>query len=159
VHGGVCVRLVPGEQDATVEIARGGHPPPFLLRAGEPAEPIGRPGPLLGGFAGGDWDVARHTLGAGESLVLYTDGVTDARGTDDRFGFERLAGVLTEASALGADEIAGRVDAALLAHQAGDQHDDVALLVLRVGDRSPRAVALAGPAGGRARGSRGPLAR
>jgi serine phosphatase RsbU (regulator of sigma subunit) len=66
----------------------------------------------------------------GETLVLYTDGVTDTRGSNERFGQDRLAAVL-EAAGRDADEIAGRVDEALQAFQEGPQRDDVALLVLR----------------------------
>jgi len=70
-------------------------------------------------------------LGPGESLVLYTDGVTDTRGPEGRFGADRLAEVLAGATDLEPDEIAKRVDAALLAFEEGPARDDVALLVLQ----------------------------
>jgi serine phosphatase RsbU (regulator of sigma subunit) len=67
--------------------------------------------------------------------VLYTDGVTDTRGADGRFGSDRLAAVLAGATALEPDEVATRVDHALLAFEEGPQRDDVALLVLRAAPR------------------------
>ena len=114
-----------------VSVACGGHPPPLLLRPGQPARPAGVAGTLLGGFHEGRWPVVESMLLAGESLVLYTDGVTDARGAGDRFGSERLAAVLGPAAVLDADAIAVRLDAALLDYEVGPQRDDVAVLVLR----------------------------
>jgi len=79
----------------------------------------------------GRWPETVVRLGPGESLVLYTDGVTDTRGPTGRFGTDRLARVLAGATDLEPDEIANRVDAALLEFEDGAQRDDVALLVLQ----------------------------
>jgi serine phosphatase RsbU (regulator of sigma subunit) len=67
----------------------------------------------------------------GDSLVLYTDGVTDTRSDAERFGADRLAAVLSDATDLGPDEIATRIDQALLDFERGPQRDDIALLVIR----------------------------
>jgi serine phosphatase RsbU (regulator of sigma subunit) len=64
--------------------------------------------------------------------VLYSDGVTDTLGPErERFGEARLAAALTEAPASSAAEIVERLDRRLLDFQAGEQRDDVAVLVLR----------------------------
>jgi hypothetical protein len=63
--------------------------------------------------------------------VLFTDGVTDTRGAPGRFGGDRLGAVLADATALEPDDVATRVDQALIAFEEGPQRDDVALLVLR----------------------------
>jgi serine phosphatase RsbU (regulator of sigma subunit) len=122
-----------------VSVACGGHPPPLLLRPGEPARPAGGAGTLLGGFSEGSWPLVDSVLHAGDTLVLYTDGVTDTRGTGDRFGSERLEAVLGPAAVLDADAIAGRLDAALLDYEVGPQRDDVAVLVLRATGRATAA--------------------
>jgi serine phosphatase RsbU (regulator of sigma subunit) len=71
-------------------------------------------------------------LEAGEAVVLYTDGVTDARGDADRFGSERLEHVVAASAGLTAGTVAAHIDEALIAFQAGEQQrDDIALLVLR----------------------------
>ena len=130
----VCARIQPAD-DGTVriQVACGGHPPPLLCGSGTVRE-AGRPGSLLGAFDEGHWTEDVVTLGGGESLVLFTDGVTDARGADaERFGSARLVAALDATQGLEADEIAGRVDAALEAFERGQQRDDVALLVLRAG--------------------------
>jgi serine phosphatase RsbU (regulator of sigma subunit) len=129
----VCARIVPAaDGSAEVRVASGGHPPPFRLHDGRAeAVPVG--GPLLGAFEGGRWQEAVVRLAPGDGLVLYTDGVTDTRSTAERFGAERLEAVLAGASGLEADEVADRVDRALLDFERGPQRDDVALLVLRAG--------------------------
>jgi serine phosphatase RsbU (regulator of sigma subunit)/PAS domain-containing protein len=136
----VCLRLArtaAGRLEATVGCA--GHPPPLLLVGPDATvTPVGEVGTLLGAFPDGAWVDTPVPLGAGETLVLYTDGVTDTRGETERFGFRRLEELLASSSDLGADALASRIDDALLAFQSGGQRDDVALLVLQ---------ALDGPAG------------
>ncbi|HSD78341.1 MAG TPA: SpoIIE family protein phosphatase [Solirubrobacteraceae bacterium] len=128
-----CLRL-DGRDDGAIDVTLscGGHPPPLLVRPGAPVEPAGRPGPLLGAFDEGRWSESRLRLAAGEGLVLFTDGVTDARGADERFGQDRLAAAVAEAAAggLDADALAAHVDEVLQAFEVGPQRDDVALLVL-----------------------------
>ncbi|MEA2177004.1 MAG: hypothetical protein QOG77_301, partial [Solirubrobacteraceae bacterium] len=127
----VCGRIV-GAPDgsAVVTLACAGHPPPLRLRDGR-AEPLPVTGPLLGAFDASRWNEAVVRIAPGESLVLYTDGVTDTRSDDERFGADRLAAVLAGASHLEPDEIASRIDEALLEFQRGAQRDDVALLVMQ----------------------------
>jgi PAS domain S-box-containing protein len=131
----VCARIEPDEDGTLrVALARGGHPPPFLIAAGGGAEAVGTPSPLLGAFDGGAWEERHLVVAAGEALVFYTDGVTDTRGSDgELFGLDRLGELLEGAAALDADEVAARIDAALLDFEHGQQRDDVALLVLRAG--------------------------
>jgi sigma-B regulation protein RsbU (phosphoserine phosphatase) len=130
----VCARIDTPESDGSVQVrvASGGHPPPFHLRDGR-AEAVAVAGPLLGAFETGRWREAVVSLGPGDGLVLYTDGVTDTRSAQERFGSERLEAVLSRAAGLEADEVADRVDRALLEFEEGPQRDDVALLVLRAG--------------------------
>jgi PAS domain S-box-containing protein len=130
----ICARVEPDGDlpgGIRVTLACGGHPPPFLVSPGRPPRPLGASGPLLGAFSGGDWSQDHLTMRPREAIVLYTDGVTDTRGSHERFGQDRLAAVLEETAGRDADEIAGRVDDALRAFQEGPQRDDVALLVLR----------------------------
>ncbi len=67
-----------------------GHPPPFLL-ADATALPVDRKGPMLGAFEDASWETDVVELDDGEGLVLYTDGLIEARRGDDRFGLGRLA--------------------------------------------------------------------
>jgi phosphoserine phosphatase RsbU/P len=131
----VCARIVPGDDGTMVAtVARGGHPPPFLVSA-EGAAAVGTPGPLLGAFEDSTWGERVVEAAPGDALVFYTDGVTDTRGEDgELFGQDRLAELLDGATALDADELAARIDGALRAFERGQQRDDVAMLVVRAGD-------------------------
>jgi sigma-B regulation protein RsbU (phosphoserine phosphatase) len=138
----VCARIETADDGTLlVTVARGGHPPPFLLSAGDGAGAVGTPGPLLGAFEGGAWEERDVVVGAGDALVFYTDGVTDTRGDDgELFGQSRLEALLEDSTGLDADEVASRIDEALQAFERGQQRDDVALLVLRCGGLAGSAV-------------------
>jgi serine phosphatase RsbU (regulator of sigma subunit) len=121
-----------------LQVACAGHPAPLLVGANGVVRPVGRPGTLLGAFAEGRWTVTEVELAPGDSLVLYTDGVTDTRGPEGRFGAERLEALLREIGPAEPEEIAGGIEARLQAF--GEQRDDVAVLVLRASaDGAPQA--------------------
>ncbi len=72
------------------------------------------------------------TLRPGDTLVLYTDGVTEARNDGAIFGEERLAAVVRGAGSLSAAEIASRIEQAVVAFQGGGPpSDDIAILVIQ----------------------------
>jgi PAS domain S-box-containing protein len=131
----VCARIEPGDDGSILAtVARGGHPPPFLVSAAGGAQDIGTPGPLLGAFEDATWEERVVVAAPGDALVFYTDGVTDTRGEGgELFGQERLAELLDTATALDADELASRIDGAVQAFERGQQRDDVALLVVCAG--------------------------
>jgi PAS domain S-box-containing protein len=137
----VCARVETGDDGAaTLTVASGGHPPPFVVHGAGGASAVAAPGPLLGAFATGAWEERRVVAAPGDAIVLYTDGVTDTRGADgERFGQDRLGALLQDAGGLEAEEIAARIDEALRAFERGPQRDDVALLVLRAGPMQPLA--------------------
>jgi PAS domain S-box-containing protein len=144
----VCVGVHPpadGAPGVGLQVVCAGHPSPLLVAADGEVRPVGRPGTLLGAFAEGRWTVADVALGAGDALVLYTDGVTDTRGPDGRFGTERLEALLRAIGPADADTIAGGIDAAL--QEFGEQRDDVAILVLSgTATRTPRTTVVGGAA-------------
>jgi serine phosphatase RsbU (regulator of sigma subunit) len=127
----VCGHLLPHGDTVRVHLACAGHPPPYVVRAGSGAVPAGHFGTLLGAFEDVSWDPDEIELRAGDTLVLYTDGVTDTTRGAERFGQERLAALLSGCDGLAPEEIAKRIDAALTAFEEGPQRDDVAILVLR----------------------------
>ncbi len=133
----VVVRVVPhadepGGPQAHITVATAGHPLPMRVRPDGRLDEIGAPGTLLGAFEPGHWSDVDARLMPGEAIVLYTDGVTDARGDADRFGTARLEDVVAAGAGASADMVAAHIDAALIAFQAGEpQRDDIALLVLR----------------------------
>jgi serine phosphatase RsbU (regulator of sigma subunit) len=88
--------------------------------------------PFLGAYEHGRWTAVTVELEAGDELVLYTDGVIDTVGEQDRFGEERLAEAL--AGSTGAADAVARMERALGEFARGPQVDDTAVIVVeRVG--------------------------
>ncbi len=130
-----CARLEPQDDSPGVglTISRAGHPPPLLLHGDGSIEEIGCPGKALGVFPDAELTDARLRLMDGDTLVLYTDGITEARSPDGSFfGEERLRSLLRSCAGLGAPAIAERLQNGVLEFQEGYPHDDLAVLVLRV---------------------------
>jgi serine phosphatase RsbU (regulator of sigma subunit) len=141
-----------GEDGARVTFVSGGHPLPLRLRGGEVTE-VGRPGPLLGAFEGSTWEPQVLELQAGDQLVLFTDGVIEAKGAEGRFGEERL-----HARLAGADRplaAVGRVTGALEAFLGGEPDDDVAVVAVQRAPRRPRSTPDGDPAAVAASGAVG----
>ncbi|MEA2372727.1 MAG: hypothetical protein QOH12_3121 [Solirubrobacteraceae bacterium] len=113
-----------------VTISSAGHPLPLVIGDGS-VEPVGRSGPLLGAFPGARWLQTSVELTAGQSLVLYTDGVTDTVGADDRFGESRLRELLGRCGECSPEDLLATLDRELTDFQVGAQADDTAALALR----------------------------
>jgi sigma-B regulation protein RsbU (phosphoserine phosphatase) len=126
------VALRPEGEGWEAGIASGGHPLPLVLRAGGEVHQVGRTGTLLGIVPDPDLGAERVTLGPGDALVLYTDGVIEASPLDDAFGPAAFAVFLERQAGRRAGEIATAVEEQVLALQDGSLRDDVALVVLRV---------------------------
>jgi len=112
-------------------LANGGHPPPLLLRSTGDVGPVGRPGTLLGVVPDPRLSDTALTLSPGDSLVLYTDGVTEASTPDGMFGSERLEELVRSCAGLRAAAIADVIERAVMDEQNGEARDDIAILVLR----------------------------
>jgi sigma-B regulation protein RsbU (phosphoserine phosphatase) len=123
----LCLRLEP--QRAILAV--GGHPLPLVVTA-EKVDRMGEYGPLLGGFAAPRWQDTDVDLEPGAALVSYTDGVTDAIGTDrTRYGMQRLIDTLDRCRGRCASSVVELVTNVLGTFQIGPHADDTAILVLR----------------------------
>ena len=129
-----CVRLEPedGLAGVGVDVSRAGHPAPLLVRPGGLVEEVGSSGRVLGVFDDAELRDTSLRLMPGEALVLYTDGVTEARSPEgDFFGEDRLCRLLGSCSGYDAASLAGRIKDVVLDFQEGFPRDDLAVLVLR----------------------------
>jgi PAS domain S-box-containing protein len=114
-------------------LAAGGHPFPLLVRPGSRVEEVVVRGTLLGVEAEPVLEPAALVLEPGDTLVLYTDGVVDAReAAGERFGEERLQAAVNAAAGRAAEEVATAIDEAVAAFEPDLQRDDRAIVVLRV---------------------------
>jgi serine phosphatase RsbU (regulator of sigma subunit)/PAS domain-containing protein len=115
-----------------MRLAVAGHPPPLILRAGGAVERIEEHGALLGVLEDPRIEDLEQRLGPGDALVLYTDGLVEARHETVLFGVEGLVGTLSACRGEPAAVIAERLEQAAGAHADGQLDDDCAVLVLRV---------------------------
>ncbi len=123
------------DKDGNARFASGGHPPPLLRRGSGAVEEIVGGGTILGPFA--DWTGSEATtrLGDGDMVLLFSDGVIEARRGGDEFGNDRLASILAETHP-DADAVATAVLGAL-AHFATSEPDDIAMVALRYTGTAP----------------------
>jgi PAS domain S-box-containing protein len=123
---------VNGQGHADVCLATGGHPLPYVLRADGTVEAVGEPGTLLGVLPDVRLSDTAVRLQQGDVMVLYTDGVTEARGPQGMFGNDRLKAVLASCAGLDAKSVAARIESAALEIQEGNPRDDIAILAVRI---------------------------
>jgi len=109
-----------------------GHNPPYLLRAGGARETLKATGIPFGIDPDRPYGIAETLLAAGDSLFLFSDGITEATSpTDEIFGEARLEKVLDNARGHRAAELVAEVIAATAEFAAGaEQSDDITCLAL-----------------------------
>jgi PAS domain S-box-containing protein len=135
----VVVAAIPegGPENAQVQIYLAGHPHPVLMREGS-VEEVGAPGPLLGVVEDPDWRPLTVAMRPGDQLILYTDGVVEARREGgERFGTQRLRDRL--AGCESPEAAVGRVRAALQAFRGASGQDDAAVVAIRYAGTSAAA--------------------
>jgi phosphoserine phosphatase RsbU/P len=128
-----------------LRLANAGHEPPLLVRRdGSPIEPMEGSGPLLGAFGSLDLPEIVTDLAPGDMVVLYTDGVTDARSVSgERFEDARLLAAIDAARGGSAHDVVESIRGEVDRFQAGMlPADDVTVVVigrrLRTFRRKPR---------------------
>jgi sigma-B regulation protein RsbU (phosphoserine phosphatase) len=125
----VVLRLQQQGENWRVTLASGGHPPAILLSGTGAMREIRPTGPLVGALRSAAYTEHELALAPGESLLLYTDGVTEARGRSGFYGDGRLRAACgtygPEPTAL----VEGLL-ADVLTHQDGLARDDIAILAL-----------------------------
>jgi anti-anti-sigma factor len=124
----LCVSL---EKDRLL-VSSAGHPAPLIVRGDGRIREIGGAGAILGFSPDSTWPERSVAIEAGETVLLYTDGVTDTRGATQRFGRRRLEELLVEEADSSPPDLLSRLEQALAQFQVGPQSDDTAALALRV---------------------------
>jgi sigma-B regulation protein RsbU (phosphoserine phosphatase) len=117
----------------TLQYANAGHNPPMLRRASGTIESLTRTGAVLGVLDEQQFSETTITLGPGDAVVMYTDGVTEAwhpHPRDEDYGINRLTAAIASAPRK-AGELLAHLEADLNAFTEGaPQQDDVTFLVL-----------------------------
>lgn len=129
--GSTCTAILLRLDEDGATLAMGGHPLPIRITSAG-AEQVGEFGPMLGAFEGVAWRDTMVPLPPGSILVMYTDGVTDAVGTDgERYGQFRLRDTLDACRDFTASKVVRRLNDALANFQVGGHADDTAILAIR----------------------------
>lgn len=123
------VVVAPGGGD--VLWTNAGHPAPVLLARGGEITTLADPGPPCGAFPGRRYPTRRAAFAPGDLLVLYTDGLTEARRGGRELGEQALHGILAAHAHLPADELPGAVVRAVEEWCDAGLDDDVAIAAVR----------------------------
>lgn len=115
-----------------LEVAAGGHPPPVLLRRDGSTEHLEVGGPLLGVIEGLQYTSALCVLSPGDTMVLHTDGFTDARAPEQILSGSDARELLARGRGMEAEALAAFLERG--ATGDSDPRDDIALLVLQLED-------------------------
>lgn len=120
-----------GTRELEVQLVLAGHLQPLLVRPDGRVDLLGVHGTAVGLVERLDLTCTSHVLHPGETLLLYTDGVTERRRGDEQFGIERLRRAAGTAPGRRAARLLTVVLAALDRFTADAHDDDIALLALR----------------------------
>jgi phosphoserine phosphatase RsbU/P len=131
--------LTPDGDGFTLALARGGHPDPLLMRADGTAHYVTLPGgPLIGMWDEAEFTTSTLRLDPGDTLLLFTDGLTEARTDEEgtgRYGDEALSELAANLAPTTADAAITAI-IALLGRLGTHIEDDTAVLALGVQTRS-----------------------
>ena len=122
-------------QEATQSIGYGncGHNPPFLFHKHGAVERLDATATVLGMFDKWDCSMREVTLLPGDTLLLFSDGVTEARNSEGvEFGESRLFDLVVGHCHLTAGQLAETITAAASAFSCGRQHDDITVVAARI---------------------------
>ncbi|MEE2708362.1 MAG: GAF domain-containing SpoIIE family protein phosphatase [Gemmatimonadota bacterium] len=121
-------------ENGTMSYCNAGHPSPILCRTDGSVTQLDKGGLILGPFLNSAYEMGTTELVEGDILVLYTDGVIEARnGQGEEFGVHGLTQVLRTCPGLEADAVKECLTNTLRAHTGGTtHHDDVTIITLKV---------------------------
>ncbi len=115
----------------TLTYANAGHYLPMLVHADGSVDRLGIGGPVLGVLPEAEYEQAQVAVAAGDRIVLFTDGLTEARDSrDEEFGEHRLLASAIEHRACSAPALQARLADAVSHFTGGHLQDDATLIVL-----------------------------
>ncbi|MCE7080975.1 SpoIIE family protein phosphatase [Streptomyces sp. ST2-7A] len=129
----VLASAVRRDGNVRLRLTSAGHPRPLIVRADGRIEEADTKGMLVGALPRIEAHTHTTELAPGESCLLFTDGITEARGGplgDELFGEERLHAALTECAGIPAEAIVERVRMLVSEWLGTGRHDDMAVVAI-----------------------------
>lgn len=121
------------EETGMLTFAAGGHHAGLLLRAAGSVELLHGDGLPVGIFDDSTWTEHQARLEEGDRVLLFTDGLTEARSpSGELFSLERLVALLERQPARSTEELLERLERLVLDYSGGTPSDDLAMLVLEL---------------------------
>ncbi len=118
-------------ESGTISYSNAGHNAPVLVRPDGALLRLREGGPILGEFPDAPFEQATVTFGAGDRLLIFTDGVSEAYGPGDQeFGEPRLEELVREGRGTSARELRRRILSALHEFRDRPLQDDATLLIV-----------------------------
>ena len=115
----------------TARLYLAGHERPILVRTTGETEAVGNNGSALGLLPTITVSAVDISMAPGDTLVFFTDGVTERRNGDELFGVRRTHDVLAPLAGHDADIVAARLRAATISFSLETPRDDIAILTMR----------------------------
>jgi sigma-B regulation protein RsbU (phosphoserine phosphatase) len=128
------LRTCPATGGVDLTLAVAGHPAPLVVRADGRVEEPGVTGTLSGVLPHLSYEETTISLRPGDLVLLYTDGIYEAKGPEGFFGIERLREILSRYAGAEPNVVCEAVEQRVIEHLDGLAHDDMALLALRCGE-------------------------
>jgi sigma-B regulation protein RsbU (phosphoserine phosphatase) len=122
------------DRDGNLEYVNGGHPSPFVMRRGGEVQDLFTEGSLpVGLIPGAEYAVSRFALEPGDTLVLFSDGITEAENRNhELFGEERFRNVLDGQHENSLDRLEKNIVNSVESFAAGtSQGDDITVMLVR----------------------------
>jgi serine phosphatase RsbU (regulator of sigma subunit)/catechol 2,3-dioxygenase-like lactoylglutathione lyase family enzyme len=109
-----------------------GHPPALILRSDDSIDRLHATATVLGIFKKWDCELGERTIHAGDTLVLYTDGITESfNDSRDEFGEARLIDSLLRHRAQPSQSLLQNIVADVRQFSPHEQHDDITLIIAK----------------------------
>jgi sigma-B regulation protein RsbU (phosphoserine phosphatase) len=118
-----------------LSLASAGHPAGLVLRSGGGLEPVSSSGPPVGWYRDAAFEVTRADLAAGDVLLVYTDGISEARRGGRELGEEEVGSILEASRGADVESVTARLLDTLAAPDV-EVRDDAAALVMKVVGRA-----------------------
>ncbi|MER5897155.1 SpoIIE family protein phosphatase [Streptomyces sp. NPDC001876] len=121
------------DNQVRLRLTSAGHPAPLLVRTDGSVEEIQTRGTLIGALPHVEAESVEAVLLPGETCLLYTDGITEARGGplgDEMFGEERLKRALSECADMPGEAVVEHIQMLAAQWLRSGRHDDMAVVAI-----------------------------